>query len=406
MGANPDVTGRGVRLFLIGVSVTMAVAAGVFLVRPPEIVWAPPAADASSLAVRIARHPTDWAVASALTEVALDTRLGNRVALWRAGYDVAFRLAPESTVPPNAFARGAFFHWAELSEKDKRDAMTAFAPLLRDPATFSRMAKPLFELTGDFSLLRSRPKDRYSIGTLIYLAEANGLFTDYRSLRAEMQRQNIDDFAARRHTDSPSELLVHFPDPPYHADSEPLISGLLDELHRRPLDDNPNRVALVDAIVDYSLRHGLEPLDGLEIVTRKEGAASIPTRIKLARKLGLRDIALQLEMSSKDPRRVPAVDSEWQGLCNQDICYNAWRTIEAEHSVVLKIATTQTDNVPAYAEIYLDDVLSTEGEIGPLREFIIPVRTRGFHRVEVVLANPLTRNGLYRRLHLDSVTAL
>src|SRR5437763_1683989 len=95
MGTNPDLTGRGARLFLIGVALTMAVAALVFVISPPEIVLMPVTSDAHALADRMARHPTDWAVASALSEVALDMRSANRFAIWRETYEHASLLAPE-----------------------------------------------------------------------------------------------------------------------------------------------------------------------------------------------------------------------------------------------------------------------------------------------------------------------
>jgi hypothetical protein len=407
MGTSPDVSGRGTRLFLISVAATMMAAVIVFLVHPPQFRWVSPSTDARALAARVARHPTDWEAASALSEVALDSRLDNKVALWRASYEHASLLAPERSDPANAFARAAFFHWTELSTKDQHDALAAFAPLLRDPAMFARMAKPLFELTGDLSILdHAHPPTDYAIGTLISLALPNGLFADYRNLRGDLERRRVDNFAARRPTDTPSELISRFPDPPYHADAEPMIAGLLEELHRRPLDDNPNRPVSVDAIVDYALRHGLGPLDGLEVITRKPDAASVATRIKLARNLGLTNLAAQLELASSDPRRVQSLDSEWQGLCDNDVCHRAWRTIEAEHGVELNIETVQTDNVPAYVEIYLDDILRAEGEVSPKRDFIVPVGNPGTHRVEIVLANPMTRNRFPRRIHVAGITAL
>lgn len=407
MGTGPDVTGRASRLFLISVAVTMTTAAIVFLVRPPQFQWMRTSTDARALAERMAWHPTDWDAASALTEVALDTPVSKRIVLWRAAYEDASMLAPESSDPANAFARAAFFHWTELSAKDQRDALAAFSPLLRDPAMFGRMAKPIFELTGNLSMLRrSHPTTEYSVEMLISLALANGFFADYRALRGELERQRIDDFAARRHTATPEELIVGFPGPPYHTDAEPLITALLEELHRRPLDDNPNRPAVIDAIVDYSLRHGIGPLDGLEVITRKPGAASVATRLTLARRLGLTKLARQIETASNDPRQVQVLDSEWQGLCEKDVCYHAWRTIEAEHAVALRMETVQTDNVPAYVEIYLDDVLRAEGEVGPQRDFIVPVGNSGVHRVEIVLADPMTRNRFPRRLHIASITTL
>jgi hypothetical protein len=194
--------------------------------------------------------------------------------------------------------------------------------------------------------------------------------------------------------------------PPYHADSEPVIAALLDELHRRPLDEVPGKPTIIDALVDYALRHNLDPLDGLELITHRQGAASDATRIRLARKLGENNVAAQIELGSADPRRVPVVESEWQGLCGSDVCYYGWRNIDAGHAIALNVETVETDNVPAYAELYVDDVLRGEGEVGARRDFIVPVGNPGTHRVEVVLANPATRNGTVRKLHISGVTTL
>jgi hypothetical protein len=395
------------RLFLIGVALTMLIAAAVFQLRRPEIGSPPLPSTSPALAARVARHPADWEAATVLAEVALDARNENRLQLWHAAYGHASALAPGLPGPPNSFARAAFFHWAELSPKDQQEALAAYAPLLQDPLTFTRMAEPLFELTGDLSMLeRAQPHTQYSTGVLIDLALPNGRFDDYRKLREELQQLRTVDFNARVHIASPGELIAHFPDPPYSSDSEPLIVKLLEEFHQRPLDEMPARPAVIDGVVDYALRHGLEPLDGLEIVTRKTGAASDQTRIRLARKLGLVNIARQIELGANDPRRPKVVDSEWQGLCGNDICNRGWRSIEAGHAVSLTIETAQSDDVAAYVEIYVDDALRAEGEVGARRDFIVPVGNPGTHRVEVVLANPRTRNGAGRRLHVASITTL
>jgi hypothetical protein len=407
MGARPDVTGRGARLFLVITALIMAGAAAAFLLRPPEIGSVKTTSDAGTLAARIARHPADWAAASALAEVALDARLGDRVAVWHAAYEHASLLAPERTEPANGFARAAFFHWTELSEQDRHDAFAAYAPQLRDPAVFGRMARPLFELTGDLSMLRrAGPPTANSLAALISLALPNGKFADYRDLRGALQQKRLDDFTGLRHTVTSEELVERFPGPPYRADVEPLIKELLDELHRRPLDNYSSRGDVVDAVVDYALRHDLGPLDGLEVITRKPGAATVATQIKLARALGLKERAAQLVAESNDPRRVLPNASDWTGLCQNDICNRAWRMIEAEHGIALTIETVQTDNVQAYVEIYVDDMLRAEGEVGPKRDFTVPVGNRGAHRIEVVLANPTTRNGFARRVHIASITTL
>jgi hypothetical protein len=255
-------------------------------------------------------------------------------------------------------------------------------------------------------LERAQPHTQYSTGVLIDLALPNGRFDDYRKLRGELQQLRAVDFNKRVNTDSPADLVGHFPDPPYTSESEPMIVRLLEELHQRPLDAMPARPAVIDGVVDYALRHGLEPLDGLEIVTRRSGAASDPTRIRLARKLGLVNIARQIELGADDPRRPHVSDFDWQGLCGTDVCSRGWRSIEASHAVSLTIETAQTDNVAAYVEIYVDDALRAEGEVGARRDFIVPVGNPGTHRVEVVLANPRTRNGTGRRLHVASITTL
>jgi hypothetical protein len=401
------VSGRGARLFLLALAVTMGGSALLFLLRRPEIGSAALPAGATALASRLERHPTDWEAATLLTEVSLDSPSPRRVLLWRAAYDHASRLAPERPGPASSFARAAFFHWQELSAKDRQDALSAYAPLLADDSRFARMAQPLFELTGDLSMLeRARPRTEEAAGILASLALRNGLFDDYRKLRADLHRERFEAFAAHAHSDSPADLIAHFPDPPYRADSEPLIAALLNELHRRPLDEVPGKPAVIDGVVDYALRHNIEPLDGLELITHRPGAASDTTRIKLARKLGENDVAAQIEFGSADPRRVPVVESDWQGLCGSDVCYRGWRTIDATHAVAVRVETVQTDNVPAYAEVYVDDVRRAEGEVGSKRDFIVPAGNPGTHRIEVVLANPVTRNGDARRLRISGVTTL
>src|SRR5947199_4185707 len=112
-------------------------------------------------------------------------------------------------------------------------------------------------------------------------------------------------------------------------------------------------------------------------------------------------------MQTADPRRpAAAVDSGWQGLCGNYVCYHGWRDVDAAHAVAVRVETVQTDNVPAYAEVYVDDVLRGEGEVGVKRDFLAPVGNPGRHRVEVVLANPVTRNAEGRRVRISSLTTL
>jgi hypothetical protein len=401
------VSARGGRLFLIAVAVTLTIAAIAFRIDPPRFAWTPLPDDPKQLAERIEADPADWRASSALAAVALDMPAENRVAVWRAAYEHAALLSAHRANAGSAFARSAFFHWGELSPEERHDALAAFAPVLRDPDVFGRMAKPVYELTGDLSYLEgARPPTLSADGMLISLALQNGLFADYRNLRADADRRRLDEFNAYRRSVTPEELLARFPDPPYHAGQEPLITALLDELHRRPLVDDPHRTGVVDNVINYALRHGLGPLDGFEVITRKPGAAPAETQIALARKLGLDSVARSLETASSDPRRVAPVLTDWQGLCDANVCYSAWRMIEAAHGIAMTIDTVESDNVPAYVEIYVDDALRAEGEVGAKRDFVAPVGNAGAHRVEVVLANPATRNGSRRRVHIANVTTL
>jgi hypothetical protein len=407
VGEGADVTGSLSRAFLLIVALTMAAAAVAFVVNPPEIGSVKPGSDARVLATRLVQHPTDWPAASALTEVSLDTRLDTRVVLWRSAYEHASLLAPERNDPPNAFVRAAFFHWPELSEEDHRVALAAYSRLLSDPTVFARMARPIFELTGDLSFLqRYGPPNAKTLAWLTGLASSNGRFADYRGMRGELQKKRLAEVGTLIHTAPPEDLLALFPDPPYHSADEPLIKALLDELHQRPLSDSPGRKEVIDAIVDYALRHDLGPLDGLEVISRTPGAAEMETRIKLSMALGLTERVAQLRMASSDPRRVPPNDHEWQGLCGADVCNRAWRMIEAEHGIALTIQTAQTDGLPAYVEIYVDDVLRAEGEVGAKRDFIVPAGSRGVHRIEVALVNPVTSRLSSRRVHVASITTL
>jgi hypothetical protein len=400
------VRARAGRLFLIAVAVALIIAAIVFRIDPPRFAWTPVPSDPKQLGERIAAHPADWRASSALAEAALDMRAENRVAVWRAAYEHAALLSAHRADAGSAFARGAFFHWGELSPQEQHEALAAFAPVLHDPEVFAHMAQPLYELTGDLSYLEAaHPPTVSATVTLLSIAIPNGFFADYRNLRAELQRRRLDDFNASRRLATPEELMARFPDPPYHSDQEPLIAALFDELHRRPLNDDPHRAGVIDNVIAYALRHDLGPLDGFEVITRKPGAASIETRIALARKLGLTSVAQALQTAS-DPRHVPPVLTDWQGLCGADLCYNAWRMIDAEHGIAMTIEPVQSDNVPPYVEIYVDDALRAQGEVGTKRDFIVPAGGMGAHRIEVALVNPLTRNRSPRRVRIASITTL
>jgi hypothetical protein len=251
-------------------------------------------------------------------------------------------------------------------------------------------------------LRRGQPHTDQSINFLMNLAAMNGRFDDYRALRAELQKKQLDDFLAIINTASPRDLIQAFPQPPYRKDSEPLITALLRELHDRPLDEDPARPQVTEGIADYALRHDLVPLDGMEVLVRREGSASVSTRLLLARKLGVPTTELEIEMSRRPPVAEPPA-GQWRGLCDGLVCDRAWREITASHAIALSLAPAASDAVPAYVEIYVDDALAAEGEIAAARSFALET-TPGNHRLEVRVSNPVTRNGERRRIRIVSLT--
>jgi hypothetical protein len=360
--------------------------------------------DPRALAARIARHPTDWRAASALTEISLDTRLPRRMELWRAARDLAMSMAPAREEPQNSFARSGFFHWNEMTAAERREMLDNFEPQLRRPATFFRMARPFFTLTGDVGMLRrNQPHTLESIELLLSIASVNGRFADYRALRDELASERIADYREHLPSLDPPEIIAALPPPPYHADIEPLLGDALAALQQRPLSDNPNRPVVVDALVDYALRHNLQPLDGLEAITRIQGAADPETRLRLARKLGLNARAAQIEMETVAPR-TPSDSNAWQGLCGDEVCTRTWRQMESKQGAIdLTIDPSATDDVPPYVEISVDDARVAEGEVPARRVFPLVVRP-GPHRIEIAVANPLTRNNTARRVRVVSAT--
>ena len=91
----------------------------------------------------------------------------------------------------------------------------------------------------------------------------------------------------------------------------------------------------------------------------------------------------------------------WTGTCGTELCTAALATEYVLGSGTrLELATTQSDETSPYVEIFLDDALVAEGEVGEQRAFEIPA-SPGLHRLEVRLVNPRTRNGAQRRVRLS-----
>lgn len=435
------------RIFLGVLSAAMAAGLALFLADPQP-----------------RQKPSDKAAFEKTVEQALDSNSPQRFALWRAAREQVVLLDPNRPAAASAFVRSGLFHWYELGEADRQSVIAAIEPLLYDQAFFDAMAQPLFQLTGDFKVLRrANPGNPGALGRLEMMAVMNGHFADYRHFREQVRKRQLETFALTRKTATAVELVELVPIHPTVAD-KPLMQGILDELSQRPLDTRAE-TRHVDPLIDFALDHDLHPLEGIEGVVRIAGAASDPQRARLAVRLGQLERASDIEAASPNSDRAPwnryyieraleemrrhealaawrylqktdpakspdaiAASEEiqrmagnteeataahamlisqaneighWTGKCGDDICDRAGGIVWSEGArFAINLLPVQSDEVPPYAEVYVDDALIAEGPVSP--ELI--ARTdllRGIHRIDVSLANPMTRNMLRRRIRVE-----
>lgn len=384
------------------------------------------------LAAYLTEHPADWLAATAMTDKALDSALPRRQEVWRAAFAHATRLAPRRPNAAAAFVRAGLFHWYELNANDRRDVLRVAAPLLGEQAVFARLHRPLWELTGDFEYLRKNaPATERALMALQDIAAMYGRFDEYRDLRGELHRRRLETFEVRHASLPPLQLVALLP-PRLTAEDQPLVRRLLEELHRRPLDpaSAASVRAHVDELVAFAIRHGLRPLEGLEAMIESSEIRAA-TRARLAVALGRAEQASTIELAAaaNEPqwapyfleraaleaargdatlaafyrRRAAAAGGEggsaWSGTCGQnEVCRAATAVVRGPLS--LDIQNVQSDEVPPYVEIYVDDALVAEGIVEDLRHFAVIADTER-HRVEVRLANPWTRNRIQRRVRLS-----
>ena len=398
-------TARGWRIWLVALGCAMLASLALFVLNPRARRTHEPPEDTAGRALWLATHPADWHTAALLSHQALESFLPQRVALWRAAHEHAMHLAPRRPHATAAFVRGGLFHWYELGESDRRAVIAAAEPLLADPDVFRDLHVPLWQLTRDFALLRRAAPDELSLLQLSDLAVTNGLFAEYRALREDVRRMRMMAVSERGASMPQTDLLRLIPHR-LDAGDLPLVQRVLDELHRRPLDTNPGRADAMDALIDFATRRDLKPLDGIAYVVNDPTAASEPARARLATALGLRDRAREIRIGStlgpsawaEDPR-------QWHSQCGTDICGVAWTQldVDAPRTVRAELAMVQTDEVPPYVELYLNDRLVGEGDVRTTRSFTFDAPSGG-HRFEVRLVNPLTRNKLQRRVRLSSLS--
>ncbi len=207
------------------------------------------------------------------------------------------------------------------------------------------------------------------------------------------------------------------------------------ELSRRPLDAPPANPSLVDRVVDYALRHHVEPLSGLEALVDLPGAASEPARARVALHLGDPDRASRIEIST--PRNDPAVWADyfderaafarahgdaalariyeakaflghqdrvkWTGLCaDKTICVSGARELQVSkpHPLALTLESDRPESTPAYVEILLDERRVSEGELTKVKQFDLGTAAVGSHPIEVRVVNPFTPQARERRLRI------
>jgi len=409
--------------------------------------------------------PADKAAFEKIVEQALDSNSPQRFELWRAAGQQVARVDPNRPTSASSFVRSGLFHWYELNDADRKSVLAAIEPSLHDEAFFGRMAEPLFHLTGDFKLLRrANPGTESAISFLASMAVTNGRFADYRLFREQLRKERFVTFQLSKSSASPAELVALVPVPATTADTA-LLKGILETLHVRPIDNGKLDSRRTDTLIEFALDHDLQPIDGLDALVHLTGAAGDPQRARLALRLEQFDRAAGIESAStvtdraqwrtyvleravaemrrheplaameylkkaddvKSPDVIAATEEiqriagdnpgaaaihatlaenankvgQWSSRCGNDVCDHASGVLWSNGtSYVLKLTTVQSDEVPPYAEIYVDDALRDEGAVSPALLTSAELLA-GIHRIDVRLANPMTRNAVRRRVRIE-----
>lgn len=349
--------------------------------------------DVEGLAKWLAEHPADWLAASAITDRSLDAEVPHRVELWHKAHRLASTLAPHRTQPAAGFVRAGLFHWYELGEADRKAVLDAAVPLLREEKTFVLMHRNLWQLTRDLAYLRRVAPPTIAAQSLLRdLAATHGRFADYRELRESVRAVRLAELQRRRADMPTGDLLGLLPESFTMADL-PLVRAVLEELDRRPFEPAQMRGPL-EALTRFAIAHQVEPLKGLAPLVEQDEPLRPETRLLLARALGDAAAALRVQAIA-GARAKPANDAAWTGLCEGgDLCSAAVTTQPLQQ---VRVAVAQSDEIPPYVEVYVNDTLVAEGEVRGERTFALPA---GGSRTEVRLVNRHTKNGIQRRVRL------
>jgi hypothetical protein len=225
----------------------------------------------------------------------------------------------------------------------------------------------------------------------------NGRFEDYRQLRAEAALTRSKDFSRQIAALAPSQIIAALPLHPTTSD-QPMIATALRTLHDRPLEVDSGQPYILDATIDYAVRHELRPLDGIAAAVTEHTWASPYARAQLARALGRASAAEEIGAPAVRPPRGESKilrGAVWDGFCGPDICQATSADVAGPLSITIQNA--MSDEVPPYVECYVDDALAWEGAVStPVNLALVP-----HHRIEIRLVNPLTRNRGSRRIRIS-----
>ena len=284
-------------------------------------------------------HPADFLAASAISDAALDAQTPRRVELWRAAYAHAKRLAPYRDNADGGFVRAGLFHWYELGPADRASVLKAAEPLLRESGFFARMLAPLWQLTRDFAWLHAHAPETIDARVALRdLAVSRGLFGEYRALREDLRARRMSTFEAERANEDPAPLLHLLPARLTVAD-EPLVRGILEELDRKPF--NPEEIGhRGDMLVDYAVRHDIQPLTGILPLLGTPSPLGDVTRARAALDLNNAMAASQIELASAVTGK-----PEWQAYFLDRAVFEARRREAAAAGAYLVRASAQTQSM-------------------------------------------------------------
>ncbi len=330
----------------------MAALIAFLVVRMPE---------AATPGEMLARSPTDEKALMKILETELDSSRASRFDTWRAAHALLARLEPNRPFAQMAYVQSGLAHWNELEGADRREVLSSAEPMLRDEQFFGRAAETIARITGDLSIVRrANPGTDRALYNLEATAIASGRFDEYRAFREQNRRRQLSRLESIRESADAAELLALVPLQPTVADTA-LLHGILDALRAKPFDRNRVDTRQLDTLNRFATNHGLQPLEIAKVQQPVE---------------------------------------QWSGLCGGDICERAHRDVFSEGGAyTLRLEAVQTDQIPPYAEVLIDDALVSEGPVAPALEVKASL-TRGFHRVEVRLVNPKTHTTLRRLIRV------